>query len=238
MEDLDRLTSRRELAIKQLSDLAVLDVTSDVDVVFQSERFEIYRHYLGHLVDRSLVYECYCSRKEIQDAARAPHGAFSRYPGTCRELTIADRARRARHRPAALRLKAGSDESGKRLIDDVVLVRNDGVPAYNLAVVVDDELQGITQVVRGEDLLHVTAPQRHLQSLLGFRDQEYVHVPLLRGPDGERLSKRHGDVTLSDCLRLGFSPERVREALLRSLDVGSDGWGPSSSLGEWLESLL
>ena len=124
------------------------------------------------------------------------------------------------------------------LVNDIVLVRNDGVPAYNLAVVVDDELQGITQVVRGADLESITPSQRYLQRLLRFRELDYVHLPLVLGPDGHRLAKRHGDVSLLDCHRLGFSSVDVRQALLRSIEVGSHGWGPSSNLGEWLKSLL
>ena len=238
MEDLDRITSSRELAAKQLSDLAAVGVGSDAPVIFQSERFEIYGEYVTRLTDRDLVYPCFCSRKEIQQAISAPHGVQVRYPGTCRDLSEAERIRRARIRPAAMRLRSPLKVDTNQPLDDVVLVRNDGIPAYNLAVVVDDELQGVTQVVRGDDLLHATPTQCHLQTLLGFREMEYVHVPLLLGPDGEKLSKRHGDITLADCQRLGYTTEEVRTALLRSFDVGSNGWGPSSSLGEWLESLL
>ena len=215
-----------------------MGVVSDAPVVFQSERFDVYREHVGVLAGRGLVYECFCSRKEIQQAVNAPHGHQIRYPGTCRDLSQAERIRRSRERPAAIRLKTAAPEMGSDPLDDIVLVRNDGVPAYNLAVVVDDELQGVTEVVRGEDLIHVTPTQRHLQTLLGFRQLEYRHVPLLRGPDGEKLSKRHGDVTLADCRRLGFAPRDVRAALSRSLEVGSHGWTPSSSLAKWLESLL
>lgn len=103
---------------------------------------------------------------------------------------------------------------------------------------IDDELQGVTQIVRGEDLIHVTPSQNYLQKILGFRTPQYVHLPLMIGPDGARLSKRHGDVTLADCLKLGFSAKAVRDALLRSLEVGTNGWSESSSLSQWLKSLL
>jgi glutamyl-tRNA synthetase len=238
MEDLDRVTSSRQIAEGQLSDLKAVGVISDVPVVFQSERFDLYRDFVKVLAERDLVYECFCSRKEIQQAVRAPHGGQIRYPGTCRDMSQSDRIRRRRDRPAAIRLKSSVNETGPEIFDDIVLLRNDGVPAYNLAVVVDDELQGVTEVVRGDDLVHVTPTQIHLQELLGFRKLDYRHVPLLCGPDGEKLSKRHGDITLADCRRLGYTAEQVRIALLRSFDVGSNGWGPSSSLGEWLESLL
>jgi glutamyl-tRNA synthetase len=238
MEDLDRATSSREVATRQLTDLAAIGIESDVPVVFQSDRFALYREHLARLTERGLTFECFCTRKEIQQAASAPHGATPRYPGTCREMSESARRARAAERPAALRLRGSTDLTDCDRPDDVVLVRNDGVPAYNLAVVVDDELQGVTQVVRGEDLAHVTPSQIHLQKLLGFATPEYLHVPLLCGPDGHRLSKRHGDVTLTDCLRLGFSPDAVRVALLRSLEVGTNGWDTSSSLAEWLKSLL
>lgn len=238
IEDLDRLTSRREIATLQLIDLAAIGVTSTEPVVFQSDRFDIYRKYVEILASQGRTYECYCTRKEIQQATSAPHGALPRYPGTCRNLSDAERTRRARERPAALRLLVEDDVEVDSGVSDVVLVRNDGVPAYNLAVVVDDELQGVTQIVRGDDLLHVTPSQKYLQKLLGFRTPEYIHLPLIVGPDGQRLSKRHGDVTLGDCLRLGFSAAAVRTALLKSLEVGTNGWDESSSLAQWLKSLL
>jgi glutamyl-tRNA synthetase len=103
------------------------------------------------------------------------------------------------------------------VVDDIVLRRNDGVPAYNLAVVVDDALQGITQVVRGIDLEPVTPSQVYLQQLLGLPTPDYVHVGLVVGPDGERLAKRHGSVTLADWLAAGRSASSLREALLRTL---------------------
>lgn len=238
MEDLDRLTSRREWAARQLEDLAAVGVFSNSSIVYQSERFELYQTELARLHQRDLTYECYCTRKEIQQATTAPHGELPRYPGTCRELSERERRMRAVGRPAAIRLRASREMSDRGHVDDIVLVRNDGVPAYNLAVVVDDELQGVTQVVRGDDLLHVTPSQIYLQKLLGFRTPDYVHLPLVVGPDGQRLSKRHGGVTLSNCMALGFTASEVRSALLRSLEVGSHGWAPSSSLSEWLKSLL
>lgn len=238
MEDLDRVTSNRVFADRQLSDLAELGVVSDVPVVFQSTRFDIYRRYVQLLTERGQTYQCFCSRKEVLSAATAPHGGSHRYPGICRDLSNDERKRRALVRRAAIRLRVDRAGTGDPRIDDIVLIRNDGVPAYNLAVVVDDALQGITQVVRGEDLAEITPSQIYLQKLLNFRTPDYVHLPLVVGPDGQRLAKRHGDVTLGDCIDLGFTSDEVRAALLRSLEVGSHGWGPSSSLAEWLRSLL
>lgn len=238
VEDLDLVNSSREKALRQLVDLGAVGVTTTRPVVYQSERFEIYRHYLQILTLSGRTYECFCTRREIAEASVAPHGAVGRYPGTCRTLTSATRREKETHRPPALRLLTGKDGDPVSDVDDIVLVRNDGVPAYNLAVVVDDELQDVTQVVRGDDLAHVTPSQNYLQQVLGFRTPEYVHLPLMIGPDGDRLSKRHGDATLSDCLRLGFSAVAVRAALLLSLEVGTNGWNQSSSLSQWLKSLL
>jgi glutamyl-tRNA synthetase len=238
MEDLDSINSSREKATKQLIDLAAVGVGTSHPVLFQGERFRIYERYLEILRDRDMLYECFCSRREIMEAASAPHDVSGVYPGICRSLSDAERQRRRSQRLPALRLRVDEQTRASGCVDDLVLRRNDGVPAYNLAVVVDDELQGVTQVVRGEDLGPITLSQNYLQEQLGFKTPSYVHVPLLRGPDGERLAKRHGDVRLADCLRLGFSGEAVGKALQRSLEVGSNSWGSSSSLSEWLRSLL
>ncbi len=205
MEDLDRANSSADLAERQLGDLAALGIDWDGDVWFQSARFDRYRAALADLEDRGLTYPCFCTRREIREAAAAPHGDIA-YPGTCRVLTEAQRTERAASRPPAIRLRADAVEyivddlvAGRYVgsADDVVLLRNDGVPAYQLAVVVDDAAQGITEVVRGDDLLPSTPSQLHLQRLLGDPSPSYTHVPLVLGPDGARLAKRHGAVTLA-----------------------------------------
>jgi len=105
------------------------------------------------------------------------------------------------------------------MVDDVVLRRNDGVPSYNVAVVVDDAAQGVTEVVRGDDLLSVTATQIALQRLLGLPTPAYMHVPLVLGDDGERLAKRHGAVTLADLAATGVGPDEVRARLLSEMEA-------------------
>jgi glutamyl-tRNA synthetase len=217
IEDLDRVTSRREWASAQMSDLRALGITSDVDVVYQSDRFHLYEEYLNRLTSKGLTYQCFCTRKEIRDSATAPHDFNLRYPGTCRDLAESERRARAEVRPPSIRLRVDDTTRNVGEIDDIVLRRNDGVPAYNLAVVVDDELQGVTQVVRGIDLKQVTPSQQYLQRILGFRELEYVHVGLVVGPDGERLAKRHGAVTLADWLGSGRSASGLRRALERTL---------------------
>ena len=206
-EDLDRMTSSPEHARQQLADLVLIGVEPDEEPVFQSDRFDLYRDVIADLERRGLTYECYCSRKEIRDAVAAPHGDVAVYPGTCRELTEAQRSQKRTERPAALRLRAEVSShhfadafcgSYEGQVDDVVLRRNDGVPSYNVAVVVDDALQGVTEVVRGDDLLSITSTQIELQRLLNLPSVTYRHVPLVYGADGERLAKRHGAVTLRD----------------------------------------
>jgi glutamyl-tRNA synthetase len=218
MENLDSMTASNEWALRQLIDLAAIGVRPTEKVIYQSQRFDLYETHLSFLTSRGLTYECYCTRKEIREAASAPHGEFLRYPGTCRDLDTKTRAVKRRDRPPALRLRVDDVTRSEDVVDDIVLRRNDGVPAYNLAVVVDDALQGVTQVVRGIDLEPVTPSQVYLQQLLGFPTPEYVHIGLVVGPDRERLAKRHGSVTLADWLAAGRSAASLREALLRTLD--------------------
>jgi len=147
------------------------------------------------------------------------------YPGTCRNLTKDERDERRAVRRPALRLRVDEPVRAVGEVDDIVLQRNDGVPAYNLAVVVDDELQGVTQVVRGIDLQPVTPSQQYLGSLLGFRPLEYIHVGLVVGSDGERLAKRHGAFSLADWVAAGRTPADLREALewtLRDREMGAN----------------
>ncbi|MEA2428217.1 MAG: glutamyl-tRNA synthetase [Thermoleophilaceae bacterium] len=211
MEDLDTGRVRERFYDRQLADLAALGIDWDGPVVRQSERTELYERAVGSLD----TYPCWCTRAEIRDAASAPHGELPEgaYPGTCRDLTAAQRAEReASGRPAALRLHAG----GAPGVDDFVLRRGDGAFAYNLAVVVDDAHQGVDQVVRGRDLEETTPRQRHLMGLLGLPEPEYIHVPLILGPDGRRLAKRHGAVTLAE---RDESPDETRSLLARSLGL-------------------
>lgn len=230
-------------ARSQIDDLAALGIRSDVPVVFQSERLELYRGAISALSGAGLTYECWCTRREIREAVRAPHGAntTTAYPGTCARLGSAERARRAASgRPAAIRLRAGGesvevhDGTGRTVraeVDDFVLQRGDGMPAYNLAVVVDDADQGVDQVVRGDDLLATTPRQVLLTRLLGLREPSYLHVPLVVGPDGERLAKRHGAVTLAQLRARGVDEGRLLGMLAESLGV------PCANGGATLEDI-
>jgi glutamyl-tRNA synthetase len=209
IEDLDRARSRPEYERVQIDDLRAIGIDWDEDeLLHQSARTDRYREVLEELRDAGHVYPCWCTRAEIRAAAEAPHGPLPEgaYPGTCRDLSAAQRAERERSgRPAALRLdaRAAHIDFDDRLhghvsgvVDDFVLWRGDDTPAYQLAVVVDDADQRVTEVVRGDDLLDSTPRQIELSRLLGLDAPRYAHVPLVLGPDGSRLAKRHGAVTL------------------------------------------
>jgi glutamyl-tRNA synthetase len=232
MEDLDPATSSRANESAQQADLASLGIVWNRPVVRQSERFDRYRSAIAELGAGGYVYRCFCTRREIREAASAPHLEGlpeAAYPGTCRELTAVQIAAFERDgRPSALRLRTGGEQyrvddlvAGTFVggIDDLVLQRNDGVPAYNLAVVVDDHEQGITEVVRGDDLLPSTPRQLHVQRLLGFTSPSYRHVPLVLGADGERLAKRHGAVTMADLQARGIGADRLLAGLAASLGL-------------------
>ncbi|HRW36653.1 MAG: tRNA glutamyl-Q(34) synthetase GluQRS [Acidimicrobiales bacterium] len=232
MEDLDRVQASRDHERAQLRELADLGLDHDGEVVRQSERFDRYEAAIAELTRRGMTYPCYCTRREIREAATAPHADAApegAYPGTCRELSAAARAEReASERPPALRLRGPdavvgvSDEllgDVAALVDDVVLRRNDGVPAYNLAVVVDDAAQGVGQVVRAADLASSSPRQRFLAELLDLPTVRYAHVPLVLGPDGQRLAKRDGAVTLEEQVAAGRSAGEVVAILARSLGL-------------------
>lgn len=235
MEDLDPGSVRPEYEGRQLADLAALGLDWDGAVVRQSERLEHYDAAIAVLEGLGLTYPCYCTRREIQQAASAPHDHLPEgaYPGTCRDLGATARAEReAAGRRPALRLRADDVTVTfvDRLcgpftgsVDDLVIRRNDGTPAYNLAVVVDDVAQGIGEVVRGDDLLPSTPRQLHLAALLGLDPPGYAHVPLVLAPDGDRLAKRHGAVTLADRAGRGEDAATVCGELAASLGLAEVG---------------
>jgi glutamyl-tRNA synthetase len=238
VEDLDRSRVRVGMEEAQLADLRALGLDWDGPVVRQSERMALYEEAVANLEADGLLYPCYCTRAEIRSAVSAPHGiSADRYPGTCRELTASERAEKeASGRPPALRVRAdnfrvsfedrllGSNEGE---VDDFVVRRNDGAPAYQLAVVVDDAAHGVGEVVRGADLLDSTPRQILLSRLLGLPSPRYAHVPLVLGPDGRRLAKRHGAVTLSDREALGESAQEILAWMARTLGLAGPGETPS-----------
>lgn len=226
IEDLDRARAGADTG--QLRDLAAIGVTWDGEPVRQTARGPFYDAAVGRLAAAGLTYECFCTRREIQEAPSAPHAPQGAYPGTCRNLDPAELEYKRSTRPAAVRLRAAVREFTVKdllhgtytgVVDDFVLRRNDGVTAYNLAVVVDDAGQGIDQVVRGDDLLSSTPRQAYLASLLSIPVPEYAHVPLVVNSDGARLAKRDGAVTLGDLAAAGLRADAVRDMLLESLGL-------------------
>ena len=220
IEDLDPDRCRPEYADTLKRDLEWLGLTWDTEQTPQSRRSEAYREMFSRLEERGLIYPCYCSRTELH-AASAPHASDGTvlYAGTCRNLTPSERA--ARTKAPCWRVRVPDEDVSftdgvqgeytqnlARGCGDFILRRADGVYAYQLAVVTDDAEAGVTQVVRGSDLLSSTPRQIWLQRQLGFPEPDYYHVPLLIAPDGRRLSKRERDLDMG-ALRERYTPEAL-----------------------------
>lgn len=242
IEDLDPRAQRREAADTLMRDLEWLGLDWDEGPYWQSERGEVYDEAIAHLGELGLTYPCFCTRAELH-AATAPHASDGTYvyAGTCRNLDAAEVARRAAVRPPATRLRVpdANDPAGTiefcdlahgpqrevlaQECGDFLVRRSDGVIAYQLAVVVDDALMGVTQVVRGEDLLSSCARQIYLARLLGYEPPQFGHVPLLVAPDGRRLSKRDKDLDLGALREAGVSAEKVVGALAAAAGLVEKG---------------
>ncbi len=225
LEDLDAPRCPARYAYGVMADFAWLGLDWDNEPVWQSERRDFYDQCLKTLDAQGLVYPCYCSRRELHAAteASAPHGLSPVYSGRCRGLTAHQRQElEAQGRRPALRALAPEKEYAvtdglqgncgallARDVGDFILKRSDGLYAYQLAVVADDGAMGVDQVVRGRDLLPSTPQQLWLQDALGLPHPAYYHVPLLLSPDGRRLSKREGDLSLKALSRTHTAPELV-----------------------------
>jgi glutamyl-tRNA synthetase len=245
IEDLDRPRVREGLAARQLEELRWLGLDWDAEPVLQSQRAPLYDEALAQLGDH--VYECFCSRTEIA-AASAPQGPDSegpRYPGTCRSLTARERAERRASRAPALRLRVPEGPvsfvdgiAGPQAFDvqaqigDFVLRRADGIHAYQLAVVVDDAAMGMTQVLRGADLLSSTARQILLYRLLRRPEPRWAHAPLVLAESGERLAKRDRAMSLSALRAQGRDPRHLVAQLARWSGLPGRG-DPAELIGEF-----
>ena len=228
IEDLDTASCPRRYAEQMEDDLRWLGLDWDIgpgmggpdEPYYQSERTAIYEAALEQLRDR--VYPCFCTRAELH-AASAPHRSDGQvlYAGTCRNLTAEEIAEKSARRAPALRLRVPEEvwsftdghmgyyeENLERDCGDFLLRRSDGMFAYQLAVVVDDAAMGVTEVVRGADLLDSTPRQLYLYHLLGLKAPEFIHLPLLLTAEGRRLSKRNADAGLDD-LQPRYTPEEI-----------------------------
>lgn len=223
LEDLDVDRCRPEYCDQVMRDLDWLGLDWDNEPVYQSQRTEIYAEYFRKLEQQGLIYPCYCTRAE-RLAASAPHRSdgITVYDGRCRRLSPEERAQLSATRRPAWRVAVPAEsfcihdlcqgqysEQLDRDCGDFILRRSDGVYAYQLAVVVDDALMGVNQVVRGRDLLDSTPRQIWLNRTLGFVSPEYAHVPLLLAPDGRRLAKRDRDQELGLLQQRYTAPELV-----------------------------
>lgn len=225
IEDLDETRVKPGATELVLEDLAWLGLDWDGEVLYQTSRKEAHAGALARLVSEGKAYPCVCTRKEIEAAASAPHAddAETPYPGTCRDrFDSAEAARAESGREVALRLRVGSEPvpvmdalQGEVAVDvagtagDFVIGRKDGVAAYQLATPLDDAFQGVTEVVRGADLLPSAGRQALVLRALGLPQPRQVHVPLVCGPDGLRLAKRAGSLSLEELRAAGVTPEAV-----------------------------
>lgn len=224
IEDLDAARCPRRYAEAIVDDLAWLGLAADgpQPPVYQSERAAVYQQFYDRLAAKGLVYPCFCSRSQLH-AASAPHRSDGQvvYPGTCRGLTPEEIAEKARRKAPAWRVRVPDEEIAftdghlgpyrenlARDCGDFYLRRADGVFAYQLAVVVDDALMGVTEVVRGADLLSSTPRQLWLYRELGLQAPQFYHLPLLLDHEGRRLSKRDGDQSLEN-LRARYTPQEI-----------------------------
>ena len=248
IEDLDERTRSGPWADLLIEDLQWLGLDWDEGPFYQHDREELYRAALTRLQDSGLTYPCFCTRAELH-AATAPHASDGTpiYTGTCRDLSPTEVAERSRVRPPAVRLRVPEAENPAGQIafedraygpqrevlardcGDFLIRRSDGVFAYQLAVVVDDAAMGVTEVVRGCDLLGSSARQMYLQNLLGLPHPTYAHVPLIMAPGGRRLSKRDHDCGM-DALRERFrTPERLLGFLAHAAGIALDDSPRSAS---------
>lgn len=237
MEDLDTSRVRPGMADASLEDIAWLGLDWDGPVEFQSDHTQTLHAAALDLHARGLAYPCVCTRKEIEQARSAPHAAdaTSLYPGTCRDrFESIEEARAASGREPALRLRVTDDavtihdelhgdltQTLARDVGDFPITSRDGQVAYQLAVVVDDARQGISEVLRGDDLLDSTPRQAYLQTLLGLPAPRWIHVPLIHDESGERLAKRHDALSLRALREAGVSAESLVAWLGRSLGLSS-----------------
>lgn len=248
IEDIDGPRIKAGAAQQAIDDLRWLGIDWDEGPVVQSTRLPIYAAAVEQLLQSGAAYPCVCSRSEVASAASAPHAEDGSvvYPGICRDRFADLAAARATGREPAIRFRvperrvAFVDQfAGPQAFDvarelgDFVIAKADGTPAYQLAVVLDDAASGVTDIVRGADLIDSTPRQLLLYEALGLAPTpRYYHLPLITGPDGRRLAKRHGDTRLSHYREQGVPAERVLALLARWSGVPA---GEAIAAGEFCE---
>lgn len=251
IEDIDPQRSRSEYAQLIMDDLCWLGLNWDEGPFYQSERGDIYEHYLQVLRDKGMTYPCYCTRADIL-ATQAPHESDGRvvYKGTCRNLLPGSKSG-----PAAIRMKVPPEGEGiitfadghygshttdiTTQCGDFIVRRKDGAWAYQLAVVVDDALMGISEVVRGRDLLLSSPQQIYLAQQLGFAPPHFIHLPLLCNSQGQRLSKRDKSLDMAS-LRTRFTPNEIVGLLAHAagLQPSADAISPQELLNKFSWNLI
>ena len=222
IEDVDIPRCPRSLARQCIDDLRWLGFTWDEEPLYQSDRSDVYRDVLDRLTDAGHTYPCFCTRAQLMSLA-APNLGDTQviYQRTCANLTAEEAVEKAKTRAPAIRLRVPDEEitftdglfgrqreNLARDCGDFILRRSDGLYGYQLAVVVDDALSGVTEIVRGRDILSATPRQLHLQRLLGYDTPDYIHIPLLVDHQGRRLAKRDKDLDLT-ALAQRFTPEDI-----------------------------
>ena len=239
VEDTDLQRSTEESVEGILEGMRFLGLTWDEGPIFQSDRLDIYREYAQQLLDTGRAYECFCTPEELDQMRKelAAQKLDPKYDGRCRHLTEEQKeAYRQQGRKSVIRFK--HKEEGKTEVrdlthgtvvfdnsqlDDFVIIKSDGMPTYNFAVVIDDATMDITHVIRGEDHLSNTPKQIQIYEALGFQVPEFAHIPMILGPDKARLSKRHGATSVTQFRDEGYLPE----AMLNYLALL--GWGYDDS---------
>lgn len=218
MEDLDTPRVVKGSADQILRDLEWCGLDWDGEVLYQSERRDAYEFALGALTKKKLVYPCYCSRKEIQESASAPHGQTAVYSGACRNLSVMQQQQKALTKAPSLRLVVPQQLQSS--VGDFVIKRADGLFAYQLAVVVDDIFQGVNEVVRGVDLESSTQRQLYLIETLAPNSLiQYYHVPLMLDASGKKMSKRDGTDSLNEWRANGYDAQKLLAVLAKSVGI-------------------
>ncbi|WP_028263640.1 tRNA glutamyl-Q(34) synthetase GluQRS [Atopobium fossor] len=228
IEDIDPRAANHQYAQILMEDLRWLGLAWDEGPYFQSNRVDLYDQAIAQLTDAGYTYPCFCTRAELHTGS-APHASDGSYiyPGTCRNLTSDLRHEKATEKVPSIRLRVPHSNNASALYSvtdllqgtyrqnlandcgDFIIRRGDGVYAYQLAVVLDDALMGVNQIVRGKDLLSSVPRQLYLQDLLGAPHPSYTHIPLLIAPDGHRLSKRNKDLDLGTLKKRGVTSQQI-----------------------------